>query len=88
MITESDFIKTPIAELQKPKNGYFRVIVDNYWYVTEDNKLFFYKSYNAPQCNPNKATLEFFRSKDRIFPHVKIQKIDYVLLPIKFKDYI
>lgn len=58
-------------------------IKDNYWYVTEEDELVFYKSNKVhPQCNISKNVCELLLNKYEKWTNLKlkIEKIDSVFI--------
>jgi hypothetical protein len=74
------WIKMPVDELVTPKAGKI-CKGPAWWAVTPDNCVLFFKSYNSPQCNQQKAIVE------RIRPGLEAREIPMAYLPHRCEDY-
>jgi len=62
-----------------PRNGIFRVVVDAWWAVI-DEQIMFYRGH-AAQCNQNREVAE--RINRKLYPECEIRQLHVVYVPWK-----
>jgi len=77
------FTAIPVSEVTRTpaSSGTFKLYVNKYWGVTDDDYILLYRGY-SPQCNDSKSVVESIISSSS---HIatKVKRIDAVWLPHK-----
>ena len=83
------FIKISRAEVTTvpTKSGFYDLIVNNWWAVTEDDCILLYGKSRSRQCNSNKSIADHF-VKIETHPATKAMLLKTVFLPHDCGDYV
>lgn len=66
-----------------PKDGFYRVMCDYWWIVTQDNQIMYCSS--SAQANTNKSIAEYIKNK--MYPNSRLEQLPTVYIPISIQEY-
>lgn len=73
-----------VEDISKPRSGYVRAHVNEWWVVTPDNEVMLYEG-RSPQCNSNQKIAEMIRNK--MYPDCSVVQIEQAFVPFDPNDF-